>query len=249
MTRIGPAPIALSLTALLAACGPMEDSSDSTAAQELPLGLTERTASGGGVSAIQLSTATPQGGTTVTGTVAAGGGTLVYLSFNKSLFAGPGWVRVPSGQSRATFTLHVSPFVTAPTSTTVSARSTTPDVGGFAAAAVTVSPPATPPATRPQVATATFSTTAAVSGTTITATVALDAPAPATGAPVLVAITNDFLGIDADAPAVVVIPPGATAASFQIRTHLRSGLSSITENVVANLFGGTFQGASILVTR
>lgn len=243
--------LAAVLTATCTACGPLEPGDELADGPSAPLA---RSSDGGGggsaVRAIVLPSGALEAGSVVTGTVTAGDGVRVYLSYPKTLFAGPGWVKIPSGQSSATFTLHVSPYVSASTTATVSARTTTPDAAGFVSRTVTVAPAAVLPEFRAQVASATFSSTTLLTGTTATGTLTLTAPAPAAGAAVLVVISNDFLGLDADVPPVVVVPPGATSATFPIRAHLSSPLlGSATENVVANLFGGSFQGGSLLITR
>jgi hypothetical protein len=246
---------ALCLVATLtAACGPMADASLSPADQQAAdPALLGRATSGGvasAVTALSLPSSPIPAGATITGSVTAGGGALVYLTYPKSLFAGPGWVRVPAGASSATFTLHVSPFVAADATATFSARTSTPNVGGFVSQPVTVAAAPALPAARPQVSSATFSSTTLVTGASATGTVTLTTPAPAVGAAVQLAISNDFLGLDADVPAVVVVPAGATSATFPIHAHLSSpALTSVMELPVANLFGGTFQGAVITVTR
>lgn len=240
---------ALAVAALAAACGPMEPGDEPAVPSDAPL-LRSSGGGGGPVTALALPSTALEAGAVITGTVTAGSGVLVYLTYPKGLFAGPGWVRVPQGSASATFTLHVSPYVTTATAATISARTTTPDAAGYQARAVTVLPPAAPPAARAQVASATFSATTLPTGTSATCTLALSAPAPAAGAAVLVAISNDFLGLDADVPPVVVIPPGATTATFTVHAHLASAASTAaTEIVVANLFGGAFQGAALQVVR
>jgi hypothetical protein len=232
------------------ACGPLESADDgaSTAAPgEAP--VAKDIAGASGAHGLVLSAATPTGGSTLQVTVTATRGARVYLTYSKALFAGPGWVKLPADGTSATVTLQVSPFVTAPTGSTVSARTSTPDPGSFFSQPVTVLPPASPPATRPQVASAILAPASVVSGGTATLELTLTSPAPAAGAAVLVAITNDFLGLDADVAPVVVVPPGATRAIATIRTHLSSAVTtSVTENVIANLFGGTFRGGPLEVT-
>jgi hypothetical protein len=54
----------------------------------------------------------------------------------------------------------------------------------------------------------------------------------------------------ADLPAVVVVPAGAASASFPVHAHLSSGaLAWAQDDIVANVFGGPFQGASLTITR
>lgn len=247
MTRTSALPAAL-IAFLAVACGPMEtddaglalDPSDAT-----PL----FSSSSSDPSGLRLSALSVTAGATLTGTVSASKGALVYLTFPKSIFAGKGWVRIPKDGGSATFTLYSNPFVAAPTTATISARTSSPDPASAFAQSVSVQPSATPPTTaRPQVSSAVLGPATVTSGTSSTLALTLSAPAPAGGAAVLVAITNDFLGLDADVDAVVLVPAGATSASTLVRTHLSSSAAtSRTENVVANYFGGTFQGGALLV--
>lgn len=243
MTR-QPVLAALALAAV--ACGPIDSAEDATslAAEGSPLAKSASAAGG-----LQLSAASIAGGELLLVTVSAGSGARIYLTYPKSLFAGPAWVRIPSG-GRATVALYTSPFVTAPVSATISARTSSPDPALWFAQTVTLVPPASPPAARPQVASAVLTPATVVSGGTSTLEVTLTSPAPAEGAAVLVAITNDFLGLDADVAPVLLVPAGATRASATIRTHLSSPTAtSVVESVIANLFGGTFQGGPLVIKR
>ncbi|MBK9519967.1 MAG: hypothetical protein IPO09_22110 [Anaeromyxobacter sp.] len=250
MTRSQLLPAAV-LAFLVVACGPLETDEELAAQDaEFAAALQARTDGGSsGAGALTLSTAAVTAGAAITGTVRASEGAVVYLTYSKTLFAGPGWVRIPSGKRSATFTLASNPFVAAATATTISARTSTPDPASFTSLAVAVLPASTPPATaRPQVASAVLSPSTVTSGTTSTCTLTLSAPAPSMGAAVMVSISNDFFGLDADVPAVVVVPAGATSATFPVRTHLSRAISSsATEYVVASYFGGTFGGAALLV--
>jgi hypothetical protein len=239
------------LSLATAACGPLESGDDpSTASAPGGAPVAKDTAGGGGAAGLALSSVTPTGGSTLQVTVTATRGARVYLTYSKTLFAGPAWVKLPADGTSATVTLHVSPFVTALTSSTISTRTSTPDPGSFFSQSVTVLPSASPPATRPQVASATLTPASVVSGGTSTLELTLTSPAPASGAAVLVAISNDFLGLDADVAPVVLVPAGATRASATIRTHLSNSVATtVTENVIANLFGGTFQGGPLEVRR
>jgi hypothetical protein len=87
------------------------------------------------------------------------------------------------------------------------------------------------------------------SGSPSTGTVALTAPAPATGAAVQLSNSGDFFNLDADLPPVVIVPAGATSATFPVRTHMSNSVaSSVQEIIVGNYFGGSFQGAYLTIT-
>jgi hypothetical protein len=241
--------IAATLLALgTVACGPMDADEEAALLDAQDPALVAKDVGGGDASGLTVSATVVTAGSTLLVTVGNRAGARVYVTYPKAVFAGPGWVKIPSGRSSATVTLHVSPFLTAPTSATISARTSSPDAASFFSQVVTVTPSAAPPATRPQVASAILTPSAVPSGATSTLEVTLTAPAPDAGAAVLVAITNDFLGQDAEVAPVLLVPAGATRASATIRTHLANGVTSAAENVVANLFGGTFQGGALLVT-
>lgn len=51
-------------------------------------------------------------------------------------------------------------------------------------------------------------------------------------------------------PAVVVVPAGEASATFTVNAHLSSAaLGWAQDTIVANVFGGPFQGAALTVTR
>jgi hypothetical protein len=242
-------PTVLALSLVATACGPMEEDDPTAAPAALdgpaPLARSDSLPAG-----LQLATTTVSAGAVLTGTVSAGGGAVVYLGFSKSVFAGPRFVRIPSGQRSASFTLYSNPFLPAAATTSISARTQSPDPATFVAQAVTVVPQATPPAgAAPQVASATLSPATVVNGGGSTLAVTLTTPAPAEGAAILLAISNDFFFRDADLAPVVVVPPGATRLDVPIRTHLSSATATeVSEYVIANSFGGPFQGGTLLVT-
>jgi hypothetical protein len=227
------------------ACGPLEDGDEGPPSEALD-GTSLLAGSAAAIGLMLPSTVTA--GATLTGTVRAGSGVVVYLNFPTSIFAGPKYVRTGS-QGSATFTLHSNPFLAAPATVTLSARTQSPNPATYVAASVSVVPSPTPPATaRPQVASAVLSPATVVSGTSSTFTITLSEPAPDGGAAIQVAISNDFFGKDADVPPVVLVPAGATAASVQVRTHLSNSVATtLTEYVVANSFGGGFQGGALTV--
>ena len=88
------------------------------------------------------------------------------------------------------------------------------------------------------------------SGSPSTGTVTITEPAPASGAIVQLSNSGDFFNLDADLPPVLFVPPGATSATFPIRTHLSGSVAtSVDEIIVGSYFGGVFQGAYLSITR
>lgn len=240
----------VALALALTACGPM-DEDDPAAVSAFPDDVAPLARSSSLPAGLQLSATTLTAGGVLTGTVNASGGAVVYLGFSKSVFAGPRFVRIPSGKRSATFTLYSNPFLSAAASTSISARTQNPDPASYVAQAVTVLPKASPPAgAAPQVASAVLSPSTVSSGAGSTLAITLTTPAPAEGAALLLAISNDFFFLDADLPPVAIVPAGQTRLDVPIRTHLTSPTAtSLTEYVVANSFGGPFQGGALLITR
>jgi hypothetical protein len=229
---------------LLTACGPMEPAEQPLASDAGPQLSSQ---AGGGATSLSLSASTVTAGAALTATVSAGSGAVVYLGFPRGVLAGPQFVRIPAGRSSATFALVASPYVAAATTVSVTAMTTTPNPASFLATSLTVAPAVAPAGPRLQVAALALSPASVPSGATSTATLTLTGPAPAGGAAVQVWIANDFFGQDADAPAVVVVPAGASSAAFAVPTHLSSGYGTVGETLVASHFGGAIQGAVLTV--
>lgn len=241
---------ALLLTLATTACGPVDSLEDPAGQASLDeAGLLARGSTAGVATGLRLSAASVGGGEILTGTVSGDSGAYVILGFPKTLLAGPRWVRVPQGQRSVTFSLYVNPFVTAPVAATVTARTGAPSPQTFFSQVVTVGPSATPPTTpAPQVLSAVLSPSTVVSGSPSTLTITLSAPAPDVGAALTVNVSNDFYALDADAPHVVLVPAGQTRVAVPVRTHLSSPTAtSMDLYVVANSFGGTFQGGILTV--
>jgi hypothetical protein len=137
------------------------------------------------------------------------------------------------------------------TNTSVSATTSSPQPASFVAQNLSVMPSPTPSTTSaPQVSSLTLSPSTVTSGSPSTGTVTITEPAPASGAVVQLSNSGDFFNLDADLPPVLVIPAGATSATFPIRTHLSNSLiNSIDEIIVGNYFGGVYQGAYLSITR
>ncbi len=70
------------------------------------------------------------------------------------------------------------------------------------------------------------------------------------GAPVEQGTDAHVFNLDADLPPVIVVPAGATSATFTVRTHLSNGVAaSVDEIIVGSSFGTVFQGAYLTITR
>lgn len=248
--------LALTLLSLVAAvgCGG-RDPSSLDASTALETSSAELKSGGGAVASFALSSHAITAGGTVTGTVqlsgSASGAVYVYLGFRSPYLAGPGFVRIPSGKSSATFTLYANPYLAAPVATSVTTTTSSPQPASFFAESLTIAPSATPPAgPAPQVASLTLAPSTVVTGSFSLGTVTLGAPAPASGAAVQLHNSGDFFNQDADLPAVVVVPAGETSATFPIATHLSSSaITTIDEIIVGNYFGSTYQGAYLTITR
>jgi hypothetical protein len=233
-----------------------------TASEDPTQSASQASSSGGGggggtgAASLRLSSGTVAAGGSITGTVtltgsarSSSGGVVVYVGFPNALLAGPKFIRIPNGSSSGTFTLYSNPFLTTSAATSISAMTTTPNPASFLTQALSISPSATPPTTAlPHVASMTLSPPIVKSGGSVTGTVNISDPAPASGAVVQLSNSNDFFNLDADLPPVAIIPPGATSATFTVRTHIsNSATTSVQEIIVGNYFGGTFQGAYLTI--
>jgi hypothetical protein len=179
------------------------------------------------------------------------GGVIVYVDFRSTALAGPRFIRIPSGQSTGIFMLYSNPFLSLSTTALISASTSTPQPASLLTQTLSIMPSPAPPTTlAPQVSSLTLSPATVASGSPSAGTVTLTEPAPASGAVVQLSNAGDFFNLDADLPPVVIIPAGATSATFPIRTHLSSSVAtSIDEIIVGNYFGGTFQGAYLSIIR
>lgn len=254
MRQNGTSVVIAVCAALIAGCGGTEEPASSTELLQRDLSITAPAAVTVGAATLRLSSAGVIAGETVTGTVTlssaaqSANGVVVYVSFDARVLAGPRFIRVPNGQSNASFTLYTNPFLATATPASITANTSTPDAAVYLTQTVSVAPSAAAPAGPvPQVASIAVTPSSVTTGTPASGTVTLTSPAPAGGATVRLSIPNDFFEADADLPPVLVVPAGATAAAFTVRTHLSSGVTSATESIVANFFGGAFQGASLIV--
>ncbi|HEX7624772.1 MAG TPA: hypothetical protein VF400_14440 [Anaeromyxobacteraceae bacterium] len=179
------------------------------------------------------------------------GGVVVYVDFRSMTLAGPRFIRIPNGQSSGIFMLYSNPFLSLSTTATISASTSTPQPASLLTQTLSITSSPTPPTTlAPQVSSLTLSASMVTSGSPSTGTVTITEPAPASGAVVQLSNAGDFFNLDADLPPVLIIPAGATSATFPIRTHLSGSVATSTgEIIVGNYFGSTFQGAYLSILR
>ena len=168
------------------------------------------TAAGVAVAAVSASPSSVVGGGGATGTVslsasAPAGGASVLLSSASSAVTVPAAVTVAQGMTSATFGIATS-AVTMPTSTTISAS-----YGGLTKATTFTVTPASAPA----LASVALTSTSIVGGTSTTGRATLTAPAGSGGAVVTLRSSNPTL---VGVPASVVVPAGATSATFTVTT-------------------------------
>src|SRR6266850_5724354 len=158
------------------------------------------------VGGVQSST----GAVTLSGPAPTGGAIVALSSNNTTAARVPSSVTVAAGATSATFTVSTS-AVTASTTVTISAA-----YGGTTRSASLTVTPAAPPA--PTLSSLSLNPTSVVGGMqSSTGTVTLSGPAPAGGA--VVALSSSNTGA-ARVPSSVIIPAGATSATFTVNTSI-----------------------------
>jgi hypothetical protein len=190
------------------------------------------------LNAISANPASVVGGNAATGTVtlasaAPAGGAQVSLASASGAVVLPANVVVAQGASTATFGITTSPVATL-TAVTLSASYS----GTVKTTTFTVKP--APP---PTLATLSLSPTAVVGGTASTATITLAGPAPAGGARVTLGSSRPSL---ASVPSSVLVPAGATTASFSVTTA--AGKPNNSAKISAS-YAGVTKSALLTVTR
>jgi hypothetical protein len=240
---------ALLAASALSACGSLDGATsldealavaDAQAQAAGPIDAKATTSSAAGIS---FSPSTVVAGQPVTVTVGLSG-TPIYVGFPSTALAGPRVV------STRTFTLVTNPYLAAPTTVTISARTASPNPSVTVLGTLTIVPGPLAGGTLPRVASVQLAATSVTNGTAIPGSLTLSAPAPAGGLTVQVALSNDQLMLSNDVPPVVTVPAGATSAAFTVRTHLQTAaITPLTDYVVANAFGGPFAGVAFTVTR
>ncbi len=171
---------------------------------------------------------------TLTGNVATAqtaGQTVTVISDNPVAIP-PATVVVRAGRNSATFTIRTKPVTVAGVA---NIQVTTGAVSG--SAPLTINPPGVKVV---QVSGLSLSLTSVVGGATSVATVGLTAPAPVGG--FVVKVTS---GAGATVPAMIVVPAGATSATFNITT---AAVAATTNVVITAAGGGRSKTATLVVT-
>ena len=174
----------------------------------------------------------PQGSTAMVTLNAPAVGTaaqrrVTLTSDNPAIASVPAYVTVPVGATSATFNVSSQVVVSAAT-----AHITATLNGGIGGADLSVSP-------LPALASLTLDTSSVVGGSTdAIGTVALNGPAIGTAAQRRVFLTGNNTAV-ATVPASVVVPVGATSASFMVNTNVVNAATSVTISASAN--GGSAQ--------
>jgi hypothetical protein len=164
------------------------------------------------LSSFSLNPTSVTGGNSSTGTVTlsgpapAGGAQVALSSGNTTVASVPSSVTVAAGATNATFTVSTS-AVAASTTVTISAA-----YGGATKSASLSLTPAPPPP--PTVSSLTLNPANVFGGQSSTGTVTLTGPAPAGGAQVFLSSSNGAASV----PSSVIVPAGATGATFTVNT-------------------------------
>jgi hypothetical protein len=168
------------------------------------------------LSSLSLNPTSVTGGNSSTGTVTlsgpapTGGAQVTLSSSNTTAASVPSSVTVAAGATSATFTVSTS-AVAASTSVTISAA-----YGGATRSASLTVTPVAPPA--PALSSLTLNPASVVGGMqSSTGTVTLSGPAPAGGAQVALSSSNPGA---ASVPSSVIVPAGATSATFTVNTSI-----------------------------
>ncbi|HZH99373.1 MAG TPA: hypothetical protein VEX38_10415, partial [Fimbriimonadaceae bacterium] len=184
---------------------------------------------------LQLSSGSVAGGEGVTGTVtltvaAPAGGTVVNLSDNTSAVNTPATVTVAAGSRSANF-----PVTTTPVGGTYTREVYATLASVTKTARLTLEP-------APKVSAVSANPSTVEGGATTTGTVTLTAVAPTGGATVSLSSNSSALIVSGS----VVVPAGATSATFQIRTAVVG--ADYTRYVSAN-YGGVTRQVAVTITK
>ena len=188
------------------------------------------------LSSLALNPTSVVGGNSSTGTVTlsgaapAGGATVALSSSNTTVAQVPSTVAVAAGATSATFTVSTSAVAS---STTVTISATYSGATGSAPLTVTPAPP--PP---PTVSSLTLNPANVFGGQSSTGTVTLTGPAPAGGAQVLLSSSNSAARV----PSSVIVPAGATSATFTVNT---SFVLISTSATISASYNGTARTATL----
>jgi hypothetical protein len=188
------------------------------------------------LSSLSLNPTSVTGGNSSTGTVTlsgaapAGGATVALSSSNTAAATVPSRVTVAAGATSATFTVSTSAIAS---STTVTISGTYS--GATRSASLTVTPAPPPP---PTVSSLTLNPANVIGGQSSTGTVTLTGPAPAGGAQVLLSSSNNAARV----PSSVIVPAGATTATFTVNT---SFVLISTSATISASYNGTTRTATL----
>jgi hypothetical protein len=191
------------------------------------------------LSSLSLNPTSVTGGNFSTGTVtlsgpASAGGAVVTLASSDTAVARVLFsVTIAAGATSASFTISTS-AVAASTMVSISAAYE----GTTRSASLTVTPAAPPP---PTLSSLTLSPSSVVGGLeSSTGTVTLTGPAPAGGAQVLLSSSNGAASV----PSSVIVPAGATSATFTVRT---SGVLVSTSATISASYNNTSRTATLAI--
>jgi hypothetical protein len=188
------------------------------------------------LSSLSLNPTSVTGGNSSTGTVTlsgpapAGGAQVALSSSNTTVARVPSTVTVTAGATSASFTVSTS-AVAASSTVNISAIYG----GANKSASLTVTPAPPPP---PTLASLTLNPANVFGGQSSTGTVTLTGPAPAGGAQVFLSSSNGAASV----PSSVIVPAGATSATFTVNT---SFVLISTSSTISASYNGTTQTATL----
>src|SRR6266852_1694407 len=189
------------------------------------------------LSSLSLNPTSVTGGSSSAGTVTlsgpapAGGAQVTLSSSNTTAARVPSSVTVTAGATSATFTVSTS-AVAASTTVTISASY----AGATRSASLTVTPAPPPP---PTLSSLTLNPSSVVGGLEdSTGTVTLTGPAPSGGAQVFLSSSNGAASV----PSRVIVPAGASNATFTVRT---SAVFMSTSATISASYNGTTRTATL----
>jgi hypothetical protein len=161
--------------------------------------------------------------------------TVTLASSNTTVAQVPPAVSVPAGANQASFTVATSE-VSGSTASTISAS-----FGSSTQSASITVKPANPPPASAVLTSYTVNPSRVTAGESATGTVTLESAAPSGGVPVEL---SSQIPTSASVPASVMVPAGATSASFTITTSPSSRTTTVSLSASLN---GVFRFASITV--
>ena len=170
------------------------------------------------------------GTVTLSGAAPSGGAVVTLSSSNTTAARTPSSVTIAAGATSATFTVSTSAVAT---STTVGISGAYSGVTRSASLTVTPAPPQAP-----TLSSLTLNPTSVFGGQSSTGTVTLTGPAPAGGAQVFLSSNNGAASV----PSSVIVPAGASSASFTVSTSIVLISTSAT---ISASYNGTTRAATL----